>query len=85
MLGVIVQANHGQKQDLRIGNVPIGELLIREEQKARAEMEKSSKAAETQKTLPVGGKAAEGSTSNLPSSPSSRLSNSANEAQASWS
>lgn len=30
-LGVLVQANYGQKEDLRIGNVPVGELLAREE------------------------------------------------------
>jgi D-aminopeptidase len=29
-LGVLVQANHGQKPDLRIGNVPVGKLLINE-------------------------------------------------------
>ncbi|KAL6233603.1 hypothetical protein BDW75DRAFT_231801 [Aspergillus navahoensis] len=29
-LGVIVQANHGAKLDLRIGNVPVGELLEKE-------------------------------------------------------
>lgn len=29
-LGVLVQANHGQKPDLRIGNVPVGKLLMKE-------------------------------------------------------
>ncbi|RJE18428.1 Peptidase family S58 [Aspergillus sclerotialis] len=47
-LGVLVQSNYGQKKDLRIGNVPIGELLDRE---------KSSDTHE----LPLSGKAAEGS------------------------
>lgn len=54
-VGVLVQANHGQKPDLRIGNVPIGELLIAEEAKAK------ENAAMTDSPLPVGGKAAEGS------------------------
>lgn len=54
-LGVLVQANHGQKDDLRIGNVPVGEFLVREEARARA----ASKKEETQ--FPKGGKAAEGS------------------------
>ncbi|KAK4062533.1 uncharacterized protein Triagg1_9903 [Trichoderma aggressivum f. europaeum] len=54
-VGVLVQANHGQKPDLRIGNVPIGELLIAEEAKAK------EKAAEASSQLPIGGKAAEGS------------------------
>ncbi|RAO69102.1 uncharacterized protein BHQ10_005114 [Talaromyces amestolkiae] len=54
-LGVLVQANHGQKDDLRIGNVPVGEFLVREEARARA----ASKKEETQ--FPRGGKAAEGS------------------------
>lgn len=54
-LGVLVQANHGQKKDLRIGNVPIGELLDREE------LSTKSKDTEKAQTLPVGGKAAEGS------------------------
>jgi D-aminopeptidase len=54
-LGVLVQANHGQKPDLRIGNVPVGELLMAEEAEARGE------AARADKGLPIGGKAAEGS------------------------
>lgn len=54
-LGVLVQANHGQKEDLRIGNVPIGELLGKEEMLAETQ------GAEGAQTLPVGGKAAEGS------------------------
>lgn len=54
-LGVIVQANHGQKKDLRIGNVPIGELLDREERSTK------SQNTEHGPPLPVGGKAAEGS------------------------
>lgn len=48
-LGVLVQANHGTRRDLKIANVPIGELLAR-----------AKKDAEAQK-LPVSGKAAEGS------------------------
>ncbi len=56
-LGVIVQANHGSKPDLRIGNVPVGEILEREEEKARAPVPKEP-------ALPVSGKAAEGSKSN---------------------
>ncbi|KAL7952819.1 DmpA/ArgJ-like protein [Trichoderma compactum] len=54
-VGVLVQANHGQKPDLRIGNVPIGELLVAEEAKAK------EKVAEASSQLPTGGKAAEGS------------------------
>lgn len=51
-LGVLVQANHGQKPDLRIGNVPVGEFLVREKNQAQ----------QGPQPLPVGGKAAEGST-----------------------
>ncbi|RDW72726.1 P1 family peptidase [Aspergillus mulundensis] len=51
MLGVIVQANHGAKLDLRIGNVPVGELLERERR------EKGVKEVR----LPAAGRAAEGS------------------------
>lgn len=54
-LGVLVQANYGQKDDLRIGNVPVGEFLVREDARARA----ASKNEETQ--FPRGGKPAEGS------------------------
>jgi D-aminopeptidase len=56
-LGVIVQANHGQKPDLRIGNVPVGKLLMKEERERRHETASSKSGA----ALPVGGKAAEGS------------------------
>lgn len=52
IVGVLVQANHGQKPDLRIGNVPVGEFLSREE---------SKDASAGASNLPVGGKAAEGS------------------------
>ncbi|KAL2872702.1 P1 family peptidase [Aspergillus lucknowensis] len=51
-LGVLVQANHGQKPDLRIGNVPIGEFLMKED-KVGDSGKKSP--------FPTGGKAAEGS------------------------
>lgn len=54
-VGVLVQANHGQKPDLRIGNLQIGELLIAEEVKAK------ENEVQTGSDLPVGGKAAEGS------------------------
>ncbi|KAL5341385.1 peptidase family S58-domain-containing protein [Aspergillus crustosus] len=50
-LGVLVQANHGQKPDLRIGNVPVGELLVKEERDTGKEAS----------SLPVAGRAAEGS------------------------
>lgn len=46
-LGVLVQANYGKKEDLRIGNVPVGALLT--EQRASGP------------PLPAGGKAVEGS------------------------
>ncbi|BCS17472.1 P1 family peptidase [Aspergillus puulaauensis] len=49
-LGVLVQANHGQKQDLRIGNVPVGEILAREDAATGKQVE-----------LPAAGRAAEGS------------------------
>ncbi|KAL2788931.1 peptidase family S58-domain-containing protein [Aspergillus keveii] len=55
-LGVLVQANHGQKPDLRIGNVPVGELLIREDAAAS-----DNRALDTTTRFPRGGKAAEGS------------------------
>ena len=55
MLGVIVQANHGAKPDLKIGNVPIGEILEREEKEKGKDPEEP--------ILPVSGKAAEGSKS----------------------
>lgn len=50
-LGVLVQANYGKKEDLRIGNVPVGALLA--ESKASGLLPKQ--------TLPAGGKAVEGS------------------------
>jgi len=54
-LGVLVQANYGQKDDLRIGNVPVGQFLVREEARARV-------ASMKEETLfPKGGKPAEGS------------------------
>ena len=56
-LGVLVQANHGQKPDLRIGDVPVGRLLMKEEQERQHETATSKSGA----ALPVGGKAAEGS------------------------
>ena len=49
-LGVLVQANYGKKDDLRIGNVPVGMLLKEEEANASA-----------RDKLPGGGKALEGS------------------------
>jgi D-aminopeptidase len=54
---VIGQANHGQKADLRIGNVPVGKLLMKEEQKG------DHVPATTSDGDPclVGGKTAEGS------------------------
>jgi D-aminopeptidase len=52
-VGVLVQANRGQRVDLRIGNVPIGELLVREE---------SDETNLGGPKLPIGGKATEGST-----------------------
>ncbi|KAH8649799.1 peptidase family S58-domain-containing protein [Xylariales sp. PMI_506] len=56
-LGVLVQANHGQKADLRIGNVPVGKLLMEEDRRlATAEV-----GAEEFQNIPVGGKAMEGS------------------------
>ncbi|PVH83132.1 DmpA/ArgJ-like protein [Cadophora sp. DSE1049] len=62
-LGVLVQANHGQKADLRIANVPIGEFLIREEERERHKNAPRQTSGEKagEKPLPVGGKAAEGS------------------------
>lgn len=54
-LGVIVQANHGQRSDLRIADVPVGRLLIDEDQRnAKTGDEKKAE-------IPVGGKAMEGS------------------------
>ncbi|KAL4900147.1 hypothetical protein BDW74DRAFT_183101 [Aspergillus multicolor] len=49
-LGAIVQANHGAKLDLRIGNVPIGELLDKERRERGDE----------EVPLPAAGRAAEG-------------------------
>ncbi|KAJ9155416.1 Peptidase family S58 [Pleurostoma richardsiae] len=54
-LGVLVQANHGARPDLRIGNVPVGRLLMEEDRRAAAA------AGEEVKQVPVGGKAMEGS------------------------
>lgn len=50
-LGVLVQANYGKKEDLRIGNVPVGVLLTNA--KTSGPLAKPS--------LPAGGKAVEGS------------------------
>ncbi|KAG4434924.1 hypothetical protein IFR05_009593 [Cadophora sp. M221] len=36
-IGALIQANHGQKADLRIANVPLGEFLVREEKKKACE------------------------------------------------
>ncbi len=36
-VGVIVQTNHGLKQDLQIGGVPIGALLLREQEPAQSQ------------------------------------------------
>lgn len=52
-VGVLVQANYGKKEDLRIGNVPIGALLIEQD---LLEQRPSP-------SLPQGGKAVEGSDS----------------------
>lgn len=49
-LGVLVQANHGQRLDLMIGNIPIGELLDREKDGVSESV-----------SLPAAGRAAEGS------------------------
>ena len=49
-LGVLVQSNYGQKKDLRIGNVPIGELLDREESNETHELPISGKASESSKS-----------------------------------
>lgn len=51
VVGVLVQANYGKRDDLKIGNVPVGEMLV---EMARAE--------EGAQKLPAGGKAVEGST-----------------------
>ncbi|KAH8888925.1 DmpA/ArgJ-like protein [Thozetella sp. PMI_491] len=53
VLGVLVQANHGQRADLRIANVPVGKLLMDEDKKRAA--------APPTREIPVGGKAMEGS------------------------
>ena len=54
-LGVIVQANHGGKPDLRIADVPVGRLLIEEDCK------KSDEESRKKPSPPEGGKAMEGS------------------------
>ena len=41
-VGVIVQTNHGLKQDFQIGGVPIGELLIKEEKERKQQAEKKA-------------------------------------------
>ena len=58
-LGVLVQANHGQRSDLRIADVPVGRLLMEEDR--RNVIAGSKKPDEA----PVGGKAMEGSKSRL--------------------
>lgn len=60
-LGVLVQANHGMKPDLRIGNVPIGKLLIKEELAKSQEVPASQEPNADGPPLPIGGKASEGS------------------------
>ncbi|KAL7949242.1 DmpA/ArgJ-like protein [Trichoderma barbatum] len=54
-LGVVVQANHGGRPDLRIGDVPVGRLLMDEDRKNLAGQEKEKGEP------PEGGKAMEGS------------------------
>ncbi|KAL6690882.1 DmpA/ArgJ-like protein [Trichoderma pleuroticola] len=54
-LGVVVQANHGGRPDLRIADVPVGRLLMDEDRKRSAGETKKKEEA------PEGGKAMEGS------------------------
>ncbi|KAL7799798.1 DmpA/ArgJ-like protein [Trichoderma ceciliae] len=54
-LGVLVQANHGQRSDLRIADVPVGRLLLDEDGRKLAGGEDRKQEA------PAGGKAMEGS------------------------
>lgn len=54
-LGVVVQANHGGRPDLRIADVPVGRLLMDEDRK------RSAGEAEKKDAAPEGGKAMEGS------------------------
>ncbi|KAL4793940.1 peptidase family S58-domain-containing protein [Aspergillus venezuelensis] len=60
-LGVIVQANHGQREDLRIGNVPVGELLKKEDAEKKREENKKVEKSDGSIKLPAAGRAAEGS------------------------
>lgn len=46
-VGVIVQTNHGLKQDLQIGGVPVGQLLIKEEEAQKAKRENAQKGKST--------------------------------------
>ncbi|KAL6815243.1 DmpA/ArgJ-like protein [Trichoderma sp. SZMC 28013] len=54
-LGVVVQANHGGRPDLRIADVPVGRLLMDEDRK------RSAGEAKKKEEAPEGGKAMEGS------------------------
>ncbi|KAL7928200.1 DmpA/ArgJ-like protein [Trichoderma chlorosporum] len=58
-LGVIVQANHGGRPDLRIADVPVGRLLMDEDRKNLADETREREKA------PEGGKAMEGNLSLL--------------------
>ena len=59
VLGVLVQANYGKKEDFRVGNVPIGKLLMEEDQDEA--LVPGGVAAAAKHELPAGGKAVEGS------------------------
>lgn len=51
-LGVLCQTNYGHKRDLSIGGVPVGKLILREQEKAGREVQERDG---------EGGKANEGS------------------------
>jgi D-aminopeptidase len=57
-VGVLCQSNYGHKKDMRIGGIPIGKLLLKEDEGAAKTQDK---ATEPKKTMPEGGRVGDGS------------------------
>ena len=56
-IGVLCQSNYGHKIDMRIGGVPIGKLLLKEDEEKKT----ASKTAEEERQKPEGGRVGDGS------------------------
>jgi D-aminopeptidase len=56
-VGVLCQSNYGHKIDMHIGGVPIGKLLLKEDEEKKT----ASKTVEEEKQKPEGGRVGDGS------------------------